>query len=101
MKTILKNGTLTIFLEGELNSFNAEDVENEIEALLKNNTFTSLVLDLKDLRYMSSAGIRIVMRLKQRFDDILLDNMQKDVYDIFDMVGLTKVFNIKRKFVIS
>lgn len=51
---------------------------------------------MTELRYMSSAGIRVVMRLKQQYGDVSLNNMPDDIYDIFLMVGLTNVFEIKR-----
>ena len=94
MKNTLENGKLTIYLEGELNSANAETVEKEIDALLGNNNFTALILDMEKLRYMSSAGIRIVIRIKQQHDNLQITNVPKDVHDIFKMVGLLGLLNI-------
>lgn len=96
MKHELTNGTLTIFLEGEMNSLSSDGIEKEIDVLIEENEFQSLVLDMTELRYMSSAGIRVVMRLKQQYGDVFLNNMTDDIYDIFLMVGLTNVFEIKR-----
>ena len=49
------------------------------------------------LKYISSAGLRIVARLKQTYDDLTLVKMSDDVYDIFNMVGFTDMITIKRK----
>ena len=49
MKHSLGNETLTIYLEGEVNSANAGDVEKEIRRIISQNSFKSLVLDLEDL----------------------------------------------------
>jgi len=96
MRNELVGDKLTIFLEGEVNSFVADDVEKEIEHALKKNEYKSVVLDMSNLVYMSSAGLRIVMRVKQKCDDVTLANMPDSVYDVFNMVGLTEVFKITR-----
>ena len=96
MKHVLENEKLTIYLEGELNSFTAEQAENDIEQIVKENKFQSLDIDFKDLYYISSAGIRIIIRLKQRYDDTSLVNVPDEIFKIFDMVGLSNVLTIKR-----
>lgn len=96
MNSQLENGKLTLYLEGELNSYNSEDVEREIEKLVNENKFKSLVLDFEKLSYISSAGLRIVVRLKQRFDDTTLVNVPDGVYDIFEMVGFQNLLKIER-----
>lgn len=97
MKNSIEKEVLTIYLEGELNSYNSEDVEKEIDAILKKGGFKSIVLDLNDLVYISSAGLRIIVRIKQQFDDTSLVNVPDGVYDIFDMVGFQKLIKISRK----
>ena len=97
MKSVIDNKTLTIFLEGELNSSNAEDVEKEIEGLLSNGGFDKIRLDMNDLSYISSAGLRIIVRLKQQYDDTTLVNVPSDVYDVFKMVGFQNLLKIETK----
>lgn len=97
MKSVIENKTLTIFLEGELNSSNAEDVEKEIEGLLSNGGFDKIRLDMNDLSYISSAGLRIIVRLKQQYDDTALINVPADVYDVFKMVGFQNLLTIETK----
>lgn len=96
MKHILENEKLTLFLEGELNSYNSESVEEEIEDIVKGNSFNSLALDMANLNYISSAGIRIVVRLKQNYDDTSLVNVPKSISDIFEMVGLPNMIKIEK-----
>ena len=97
MKSVIENKILTIFLEGELNSSNAEDVEKEIEGLLSNGGFDKIRLDMNDLSYISSAGLRIIVRLKQQYDDTTLVNVPSDVYDVFKMVGFQNLLKIETK----
>ena len=96
MKNNVENGTLTMYLEGELNSYTSEDVEKSIEQIMSENTFERVVLDLKDLSYISSAGLRIIVRIKQRCDDTTLVNTPSAVYDIFKMVGFQNMIKIER-----
>lgn len=93
----LANNVLTIYFEGELNSSNSEEVEKEIEGYLAEGGFNAIVIDFDRLKYISSAGLRIVARLKQTYDDLTLVKMSDDVYDIFNMVGFTDMITIKRK----
>jgi len=96
MKHTLENNTLTFYLEGELNSYTSNDVEKEIETVMSENAFDKVVLDLKDLVYISSAGLRIIVRIKQRCDDTLLINTPSAIYDIFKMVGFQNMIKIEK-----
>ena len=96
MKHVIENETLTIYLEGEVNSYNSEEVEKEIDAIVAKGGFKAVKLDLTNLRYISSAGLRIIVRLKQQYEDTSLVNVPGGVYDIFEMVGFTNMFSIEK-----
>lgn len=97
MKNKVENGTLTIYLEGKINSYNAEDVEKEIDALLQKNELQAIRIDMADVEYISSAGLRIIVRIKQQYDDTVLTRVPNGVYDIFEMVGFPNLIKIERK----
>jgi len=97
MKHSIENEILTISLKGELNSFNAEEVEKGIDDILKEGGFKSIKLDFDELTYISSAGLRIIVRIKQQYDDTTLVNVPSGVYDIFKMVGFDNIIKIVRK----
>ena len=97
MRHEIENGKLIFHLEGELNSYNAEEVENELEKTIAEGGFDTVAWDIANLRYMSSAGLRIVARVKQQFDDFTIINMPDDIYDVFVMVGFSEIINIVRK----
>ena len=96
MRYNVENDTLTIFLEGELNSFNSEEVEKEIEKIMSENSFKRVVYDLEKLEYISSAGLRIIIRTKQRYDDTSLVKTPKSVYEVFEMVGFQNMMKVER-----
>ena len=96
MKNVIENETLTIYFEGEVNSYNAEEVEKEVEEIVSKGGFKSIRLDLTEVSYISSAGLRILVRLKQQYDETALVNVPRGVYDVFEMVGFTNMFTIER-----
>ncbi|MCR5078778.1 MAG: STAS domain-containing protein [Bacilli bacterium] len=97
MRSDLEGRKITIYLEGDLNSFNADSVENDLESILKGKKLDSVVLDFNDLNYISSAGLRIILRIKKRYDDLTLINLSEDVYKVFEMVGFDSLLTIERK----
>ncbi len=96
MKYNVESNILTIIMEGELNSFNSEDVEKEIDGVLSQNDVRSIIVDMGDLRYISSAGLRIIVRLKQSYDDTRLIRVPENIYSIFSMVGFQNIISIER-----
>ena len=96
MRFELKEKTLTLFLEGELNSYNADNIEKEIDNILKEQTFDKLVLDFSHISYISSAGLRIVLKLKQKYNKVSIVETSLEVYDIFQMTGFTNIMDIKK-----
>jgi len=97
MKNRIEKETLTIFMEGKINSYNAEDVEKEIDDILQKNEFTAIRINMADVEYISSAGLRIIVRIKQQYEDTVLVEVPKGVYDIFEMVGFPNLIKIERK----
>ena len=96
MRFDLKENTLTLYLEGELNSYNADNIEKEIDNTLSNQKFDKLVLDFSHISYISSAGLRIMLKLKQTYKDFSIVETTLEVYDIFNMTGFTNIMDIKK-----
>lgn len=95
----IDNKCLTIFLKGEINSLTAEEVENEIMSVIKPVEFDKLVLNLEDVTYVSSAGLRVVLRLKQAYTNFSVEDATPSVYDVFQMTGFTNIMNVSKALV--
>lgn len=91
-----KREALIIYFEGEINSFNAENVEQEAREILKNEKFNALVLDFASVRYISSAGLRIVLKFKQQYKDVSIEECSLEVYDILSMTGFVNMLPVKK-----
>ena len=96
MKFTLDNNVLTLFFEGELNSYNADDVDKEIEEAIGNQSFQTLNLDFSKLRYVSSAGLRIILKLKQKYDDVHVKEVSLEVYDVLSMTGFVNIMDVSK-----
>ena len=65
VETSTEDGSMRITLSGEIDLANAAAVEDEIRAAVSNQP-TTVSVDLTDLTYMDSAGIRILFVLASR-----------------------------------
>ena len=98
MKFELANDVLTIFLEGRIDSSNSERIGAEIDKIIEENPSGSIVLDAEGLEYISSAGLRIILRLRKSHEQLKVSNASSEVYDIFDMTGFTEIITIEKAY---
>ncbi len=87
--------TLTVFIEGKLDAVTSSDLEKELSDL---SGVETLILDLKDLIYTSSAGLRVFLGAQKVMDDqgeMLVRNANEDVMDIFRETGFDKILDIE------
>lgn len=96
MRFELTDNLLTLFFEGELNSYNADVVEKEVDEVISSSKFQTLNLDFAKLHYISSAGLRIILKIKQKHDDSHVINANLDVYDVLQMTGFTNIMDVKK-----
>jgi len=94
----VENGVLTIALKGHIDSVNASGAEAEIARLRAQWDHACLVLDARALEYISSAGLRVVLRLRKAEPALRIENVSPEVYEIFDMTGFTELMEIKKAY---
>ncbi len=96
-KTI--GNVVVIYLAGRLDVHLSAEVENEINKIIQNETNSHLLLNLKDVEYLSSSGLRIfvsTMRiLKESQRKLKLCNMNNAVQKIFEVVELMDMFDLR------
>ena len=86
---------LTVFIEGKLDALTSPDLEKELGDLAG---VEDLILDLKDLIYTSSAGLRVFLNCQKIMDDqgsMVVRNANEDVMDIFKETGFLKILDIE------
>ena len=99
MTTDFQNGILTIFLEGRIDSNNASTIEAQIsEALTQNPSAAHVQLDAEKLAYISSAGLRVLLKVRKQLKTSLpVLNVSGEVYDIFSVTGFTELLDVRKK----
>jgi anti-anti-sigma factor len=80
---------VVVKLEGSLDTVTAPDLEKELEPVLAGQT-KDLVFDLADLKFISSAGLRIFgiarKRMQVRDGHVAFVNMQPQIEEVFEIV---------------
>ncbi len=94
----VEGDTLFIDINGHIDSANAAAVEKEINEAIDREAVEKLVLDAEDLTYISSAGLRIILRLRKEMKDLKIINVRPEVYEIFDMTGFTEMVDIQKAY---
>jgi anti-sigma B factor antagonist len=90
------NGVTVLEIEGRIDSVTAPDFEARLNAAL--DTAHRLVLDLKELLYISSAGFRVLYRAvtqaQQKDGKLVLCELSATVNELFAIAGFNRLLTI-------
>ncbi len=91
----IKDGKAVAFVEGSVNSANAAEFGGALSALP--GDADEVVLDIADLEYISSAGLRVVLGLKKRCGSkaFRVINASSEVMEVFNMTGFSEIMDIE------
>jgi len=89
---------ITIRLNGRIDSNNAASVEKDILDQLAGKGGDPVTLDAAGLQYISSAGLRVILRLKKSLGDLRIVNVSSEVYEILDMTGFTEIMSVEKAY---
>ena len=94
----IDNTILYIAVEGRVDASNAAEAEEKIFRIKSDNPGKHTVLDADKLEYISSAGLRVILRLRKEEPKLAIINVASDVYEIFDMTGFTDMVTIEKAY---
>ena len=94
----LDKDILYIAAEGRIDASNAAVAEEQIFAIKKENPGKHVVVDADKLEYISSAGLRVILRLRKEEPKLAIINVAADVYEVFDMTGLTDMVTVEKAY---
>ena len=98
MRTKLEQDHIIIFPEDRIDAANAAQVQSELEAVIAANPGKEPVIDAGALSYISSAGLRVLLKLTKSLKKPLsIRNVTPEVYDIFEVTGFTELLDVKKK----
>ena len=90
------NNVLTFKIEGRLDTTTAPTLEKTINDIL--DGVTELILDMNQLTYVSSAGLRVLLSSQKKMNKIgtmKLIGVCEDVMEVFEMTGFVDILNIE------
>lgn len=106
IRKIQDGSALTVYLSGRIDAVTALELDKNISSTLGN--VTDLTIDLADLEYISSAGLRTLLKLQKRMDKqgaMRIRNIRENVREVLDMTGFSGFLTIaedkKTKFSVS
>ena len=87
---------LYIAIEGRIDASNAAVAEEKIFNIKNDNAGKHTVIDADKLEYISSAGLRVILRLRKEDPKLAIINVASDVYEVFDMTGFTDMVTVEK-----
>ena len=91
-----QNDTLTLSMEGQIDTNTAPQLAEEVNATPQD--VTHLIMDLTEVDYVSSAGLRVFLTaegLMADKGDFILKNVNENVMDVLDMTGFSDILTIQ------
>ncbi len=93
---IHEGDALTLVLEGRLDTTTAPQLEAELKGQLKG--VTALTLDMRDLAYLSSAGLRVILAAQKQMNkqgSMVICHVNETIMEIFEVTGFTDILTIE------
>lgn len=95
IKKELENNVLVLALEGRLDTVTAPELEREVSDL---SSVTDLVFDMKNLEYISSAGLRVILKAQKTMNtqgSMKLKNVGESIMEVFEITGFSDILTIE------
>ena len=98
MTIAIKRNAQEVVVEvaGRLDTVTAPALDKAIDENI--HDIQKLVLDLKDLEYISSAGLRVLLTAQKKMQKVglvKLKNVREEVMDVFEMTGFADILTIE------
>lgn len=92
-------GSVLITLPTRIDANNSAAFEKELFAVEQLQDAEEILLDAKDLAYISSLGLRVILKLAKKFKTTptLVINASNEVYSVFDVTGMTSFIKVSKK----
>ena len=89
---------LYISIEGRVDASNAPAAGENIAKIKNDHPGKHIVIDADKLEYISSAGLRVILKLRKEEPNLAIINVAADVYEVFDMTGFTDMVTIEKAY---
>ena len=98
MKVTFKRGTneITLKIVGRIDTITAPDLEEIINDDIEDTQ--SLTLDIEEVEYISSAGLRVLLAAQKKmnkYGSMKVINVRAEVMEVFELTGFTDILEIE------
>lgn len=98
VRALFEEGTLTIYLDGELDHHTAKETMGEIDERISLYLPNSCLLDLGRMSFMDSSGIAVILKTHRRMNEIhgkfAVENVGKQPLKVLDAAGIDRIIRI-------
>ncbi len=97
VKTKKEGTTQTVVLTGRLDTTTAPELDEKLSRLYDDTT--DLILDVKDMDYISSAGLRVVLKAQKTMNkkgSMKFVGVQESIMEIFEITGFLDFLTIEK-----
>lgn len=91
-----KDEKLTVYLPVRVDTANAQDTEMKLMDLVDEYEPKTIVIDARDMQYICSAGLRVILNIRKQVPDTSVINTSSVVYEIFKTTGFNIVLNVSK-----
>jgi len=91
----IEANTCTLHIEGDIDTTSSALLDKTVEECLPQ--CSRIVLDMKDVKYISSAGLRSIIKTRKLVgsDNLVLRNLRNNIMEIIKMTGFARSLNIE------
>ena len=92
----INNDAVTLIVSGRLDTQTAPELENELDTVLTG--LKELTFDMADLEYVSSAGLRVILKAQKAMNtqgSMKLTGDNDSIMEVFDITGFLDILTIE------
>ena len=97
IKLVAREDEGELIMSGDLDTRTSRDADALFDQMA--DRFTNITLNMKELEYVSSAGLRAIrnlyIKLNQKDGKLAITNVNENVMEVFEMTGLAGLLNIR------
>ena len=97
LNVVRDGGTVVVGAGERIDGTNAREFQSALEAAIE-ETDRAVILDLADLTYISSAGLRVILliakTLRKRNADLILCSLSDPIREVFEISGFYKIIPV-------
>lgn len=97
LKSTYNDGQLTIAISGRIDAAEAQNLQKELMAIVdEQERVDSIVIDASQMSFISSMGLRVMLMLKKKIEDMRIIGVSADVYNVFSITGFHKIITVEK-----